>query len=124
MGRVAALFRGGMMSWITIHRARNGFLSAVLTTTAAFLLTATEDVASRLHAAADAPAGPGLIRSAQSGPWSAPTTWEGGKVPAAGARVQVRSDHTVSYDLKSDQVIRSIHVAGTIRFPHDRDTRL
>ena len=29
-----------------------------------------------------APAAPGLIRSAQSGPWSAPATWEGGQVPA------------------------------------------
>ncbi len=28
---------------------------------------------------------PPLVRSAQSGPWSAPTTWEGGQVPGAGA---------------------------------------
>ncbi len=67
---------------------------------------------------------PPLVRSARSGPWSAPATWEGGKIPAAGARVQVRSGHTVSYDLKSDQVIRSIHVAGTLTFVRDRDTRL
>src|SRR4051794_39525854 len=67
---------------------------------------------------------PGLIRSAQSGPWSAPATWEGGKVPAAGSRVQVRTGHTVTYDLNSDRVIRSVHVAGTLRFPPDRDTRL
>jgi hypothetical protein len=26
--------------------------------------------------------------------------------------------------VKSDRIIRSIHVAGTLRFPHDRDTRL
>ncbi len=26
-----------------------------------------------------------VIRSAGSGPWSAPATWEGGKVPGAGA---------------------------------------
>jgi hypothetical protein len=31
---------------------------------------------------------PGLIRSSRSGPWSAAATWEGGKVPAAGARVR------------------------------------
>src|SRR5262249_31736516 len=71
--------------------------------------------------AADAP---GLIRSARGGAWSAPTTWEGGKVPAGGARVQIRTGHVVNYDLKSDQVIRSVHVAGTLRFPHDKDTRL
>src|SRR5262245_20219336 len=75
------------------------------------------------RASTDAPAGPRLIRSAQSGPWSAPATWEGGKVPAAGSRVQVCTGHTVTYDLKSDRVIRSIHVAGTLRFPPDRDTR-
>jgi hypothetical protein len=65
-----------------------------------------------------------IIRSARSGRWSAATTWEGGKVPTAGARVQIRSGHRVEYDVKSDQVIRSIHVAGTLTFARDRDTRL
>ena len=65
-----------------------------------------------------------LIRSAGSGSWSAPTTWEGGAIPTAGARVQVRSGHTVRYDVTSDAVIRSIHVAGTLSFAGDRDTRL
>ena len=65
-----------------------------------------------------------MVRSARSGPWSAPATWEGGKVPAAGSRVQVRQEHSVTYDLRSDQVIRSVHVAGTLRFANDRDTRL
>jgi uncharacterized protein (TIGR03067 family) len=67
---------------------------------------------------------PDLIRSAKSGPWSVAVTWEGGKVPGAGAKVQVRAGHTVTYDLSSDQVIRSIHVAGTLTFARDRDTRL
>ncbi len=65
-----------------------------------------------------------LIRSARSGPWSAPATWEGARIPAAGSRVQIRTEHTVTYDLTSDRVIRSIHVAGTLRFAPDRDTRL
>jgi hypothetical protein len=65
-----------------------------------------------------------IVRSARSGPWSAPATWEGNKLPAAGARVQVRTGHTVIYDLKSDQVIRSVHVAGTLTLARDRDTRL
>lgn len=65
-----------------------------------------------------------LIRSAQSGQWSEPSTWEGGKVPGAGARVQVRTGHNVTYDVASDQTIRSIHVAGTLRFDPRRDTRL
>jgi uncharacterized protein (TIGR03067 family) len=38
--------------------------------------------------------------------------------------VQVRTGHTVLYDLGSGPVIRSIHVAGTLTFARDRDTRL
>ena len=70
------------------------------------------------------PASPGLIRSAGSGPWSAPSTWEGGATPGTGARVQILTGHTVRYDVASDAVIRSIHVAGTLAFAGDRDTRL
>jgi hypothetical protein len=66
----------------------------------------------------------GLIRSARSGPWSAPATWQGGKVPGAGDRVQVRPEHAVVYDVKSEDVIRMIHVAGTLTFARDRDTLL
>src|SRR5262249_43152861 len=69
-------------------------------------------------------AAPPVVRSARSGPWSAPVTWEGGKVPPAGVRVQVRAGHVVTYDLNPDQVVRSIHVAGTLTFARDRDTRL
>src|SRR5262245_44051150 len=72
---------------------------------------------------ADKPAA-GLSRSARSGLWSAPATWEGGKLPAAGAKVQIRPGHLVVYDVKSDQAIRSVHVAGTLSFARDRDTRL
>jgi len=52
------------------------------------------------------------------------TTWEGGKVPGAGARVQVREGHIVIYDAKSDAVIRFIHVAGTLSFANNQDTLL
>lgn len=65
-----------------------------------------------------------LIRSSTSGLWSEPSTWEGGVVPGIGARVQVRGGHVVVYDENSDQPIRSIHVAGTLEFARDRDTRL
>jgi hypothetical protein len=79
-----------------------------------------------IWAAALAPAwaAEGLIRSTRSGLWSAAATWEGGQVPAAGARVQVRAGHTVTYDVRSEAVIRSVHVAGTLTFARDRDTRL
>jgi hypothetical protein len=66
----------------------------------------------------------GLIRSARSGDWSAPATWEGGKVPGAGARVQIRPGHQVVYDANSPEVIRAVFVGGTLRFAPDRDTRL
>jgi hypothetical protein len=69
-------------------------------------------------------AAPGWVRSARSGPWSAAATWEGGRVPAAGARVQVRPGHTVVYDVQSDQALRVLHIAGTLTFAADRDTRL
>jgi hypothetical protein len=68
------------------------------------------------------PAAP--IRSAQSGAWSADTTWVGGKVPATGDRVQVRAGHRVVYDLAASPRIRSVHVAGTLTFAADRDTCL
>jgi hypothetical protein len=65
-----------------------------------------------------------VIRSVQSGPWSDPATWAGGKLPPAGAKVQIRQGHTVVYDIKAEQAIRSVHIAGTLRFDPDRDTRL
>jgi hypothetical protein len=67
---------------------------------------------------------PPLTRTAKSGAWSAADTWEGGKLPAAKARVQIRQGHSVTYDVNSDQVIRSIHVAGSLRFAPDKNTRL
>jgi hypothetical protein len=91
---------------------------------AVLLLGMPPALVSQLYAAEKEPERPRLVRSARSGLWSAPATWEGGQVPAAGSRVQIRQEHTVIYDLKSDLVIRSIHVAGTLRFPHDQDTRL
>lgn len=65
-----------------------------------------------------------LVRSDRSGDWSDAKTWEGGQVPGPGTRVQVREGHHVRYDLESDKVIRSIHVAGTLEFARDRNTCL
>jgi hypothetical protein len=67
---------------------------------------------------------PPVLRSAASGPWSAPSTWEAGKVPGPGARVLIRAGHRVLYDVQSDRAIRGIAIAGTLRFATDRDTRL
>ena len=65
-----------------------------------------------------------VVRSAKSGLWSAPASWEGGKVPAAGARVLIRAGHRIVYDLHSEQAIRGINVAGILSFATDKDTRL
>jgi hypothetical protein len=91
-----------------------------------FLVLAAAATALRttgLATAADKPASR-LVRSARSGPWSAPATWENGQVPREGARVQVRTGHTVVYDRASSLDIRSIHVAGTLTFAPDKNTCL
>jgi len=44
-----------------------------------------------------------VIRSARSGPWSAGATWEGGKTPGTGVKVQIREGHTIVYDVNSDR---------------------
>jgi G8 domain len=65
-----------------------------------------------------------LVRSAHGGRWSEPGTWEGGRLPGPGERVQVRAGHVVVFDIETTEPIRSIHVAGTLRFDPERDTRL
>src|SRR4051794_28171910 len=64
------------------------------------------------------------VRSARDGAWSDPTTWDVGRVPKAGDSVQVRAGHAVTYDVRSDQAIRVVHVAGRLTFARDRSTRL
>ena len=64
------------------------------------------------------------VRSARSGQWSDPDTWLDKRAPRAGDNVQVRSAHTVTYDANSDAAVRVLHVAGTLKFAHDRSTRL
>lgn len=73
---------------------------------------------------ADSPSAPTLVRSAQSGPWSAPETWERKKLPPAGSRVLIRIGHSVIYDLQSDKAYRVVQVAGVLGFAPDCDTRL
>jgi hypothetical protein len=88
---------------------------------------ATALLVSAVFSATAAPAArnvPAVVRSAQSGPWSAPATWEGGRVPAAGARVLIRAGHRVVYDTRSELSLRSINVAGTLTFAPERDTLL
>src|SRR4051812_19258334 len=64
------------------------------------------------------------VHSAGSGKWSNVKTWQEGRLPAAGERVQIREGHRVVYDIQSNQAIRMIHVAGTLAFATDHSTRL
>ena len=64
------------------------------------------------------------VRSVRSGLWSAPATWENEKVPAAGDRVFIKAGNSVTYDVRSEQAVRAVCVAGTLSFAPDKDTRL
>lgn len=65
-----------------------------------------------------------MLRTASSGLWSKPETWEGGAVPDAGDIVLIRPDHRVLYDVASETVIRSVHIGGMLTFSRDKDTLL
>lgn len=65
-----------------------------------------------------------IIKTAASGPWSSPDTWSGSKVPGQHARVLILPEHRVTYDVKSEVVIRAINIGGTLAFARDRDTLL
>jgi hypothetical protein len=80
-----------------------------------------------LPSAAEAPAvraAPPVQRTARSGAWSEPATWEGGKIPAASSRVLIREGHRVLYDVQATEPIRSLTISGTLSFTRARDTRL
>jgi hypothetical protein len=65
-----------------------------------------------------------LVQSIKSGAWSSLATWQNGRTPTTGDRVLVSQGHEVLYDVVSEDVIRVVKVAGTLRFATDRDTRL
>ncbi|HEY7428605.1 MAG TPA: G8 domain-containing protein [Gemmataceae bacterium] len=67
---------------------------------------------------------PRIVRTAQSGTWSAPATWEGGKIPSANARVLIREGHRVLYDVQATKPIRSLTISGILSFDRAKDTRL
>jgi G8 domain/Glycosyl transferases group 1 len=64
------------------------------------------------------------IRSAASGNWSDAGTWQPQRQPHAGDRVLIEPEHRVTYDVRGEDVIRSIAVAGALSFTPDRDTEL
>jgi len=67
---------------------------------------------------------PKVVRSVADGAWSDPATWDAERAPGAGGTVLIREGHTVVYDVESAEVLRAVHISGTLRFADDRDTRL
>ena len=66
----------------------------------------------------------GPVRSVASGNWSSPKTWEDERVPTGDDVVQIQEGTQVVYDVASDDVIRSLHVSGTLSFDPNKDTLL
>lgn len=64
------------------------------------------------------------IKSARSGDWSNPATWEPRRLPKSGDRVLIRRGDRVTYDVASDEQIRLVQVVGTLAFARDRSTLL
>jgi len=73
-----------------------------------------------LFPAADA----GVLKTAKSGVWSAPSTWEAKKIPKAGDKVLIRSGHRILYDVSSNEIIRGMQIAGELTFDPTKDTKL
>ncbi|MES2792962.1 MAG: G8 domain-containing protein [Planctomycetota bacterium] len=67
---------------------------------------------------------PPVIRSRQSGLWSAKETWDADRIPKTGDRVVISAGHLVNYNVDSTEVIRLVQIAGTLEFAPDRSTRL
>jgi hypothetical protein len=65
-----------------------------------------------------------VVRTVQSGAWSSATTWAGGRLPGAGAKVLICAGHAVVYDLAAPAPIRALFIAGALSFAPDRSTRL
>jgi hypothetical protein len=78
-------------------------------------------IALRFHSAEDERK---TVRSAGSGPWSSPSTWENRELPPAGSVVEILSGHTVVYDRHSSEAMRMVHICGSLIFARDRNTRL
>ena len=64
------------------------------------------------------------IESVGDGKWSDSTTWKPARVPQSGDRVLVKRDTRIQYDVENDEVIRMLHIAGTVEFKRDCDTEL
>jgi hypothetical protein len=63
-------------------------------------------------------------RSIRDGGWSNPSTWSGGRMPAASDSVLITAGTNVTYDAVSDGAIDCVDIEGALRFRTDANTRL
>ncbi|MEM6679094.1 MAG: G8 domain-containing protein [Pseudomonadota bacterium] len=63
-------------------------------------------------------------RAVASGPWSDPTTWEGGRVPDAWAKVHVPAGLDVQVDGMISPPVKTLRVDGTLSFANTVNTEL
>src|SRR3954454_19275336 len=63
-------------------------------------------------------------RAVRDGAWSDPATWANGRVPGAGAVVEVPEGLHVTYDAATDASLFKLRVDGDLSFATDRDTRM
>jgi hypothetical protein len=97
--------------------------STFVTIAFAALLATLQTSAVEPVAPKSAPTAP-MIRSAKSGLWSSPDTWEGAKIPAAGDNVLIRTGQIVTYDVDSSAPLWAVHVAGTLTFDPQKNTQM
>ena len=62
------------------------------------------------------------VRSAQSGAWSNPATWQGGQVPTSNNVVRILAGHTVTVD-DSSAIAYTVAVDGKLAFATSVNTR-
>ncbi|MFT6861509.1 MAG: hypothetical protein ACJAVK_000061 [Akkermansiaceae bacterium] len=67
---------------------------------------------------------PDTLESKRDGAWWGAATWDPERLPKAGNKVHIRSEHAVVFDAKSLNLIPFLHVEGSLVFARDRDTEL
>ncbi len=70
------------------------------------------------------PDGDATSTAITSGNWSSPSTWAGGVVPGAGAKVDIPAGYTVTYDVSSTDPLKWLRVNGTLTFSTTQNTKL
>lgn len=81
-------------------------------------------LAAALWITASEPADGAPLANRSGGDWSDASIWEAGRVPGSGDDVRISPGTEVLYDVKSEALVRTLHVAGALRFARDRDTLL